>query len=313
MALQRLDILIRAARDATGNANYTATQGIKQREFVRYANDAQQRLFNKILGERSSLFTKEAFLNVTANTVSYPLPTDTHLRGNLIKVEYSPDGNPLLYRPLDMRSPRQEISAPGYPTSYFLRDGSIILSPIPTQSATNGLRLNYQYDLPIVDIRRGLVSAHGLSSITFATDSTLITETEDDLSNGWVDYISVVDRDGAQIATAIPVTGYNSTTKVISCTLTSAQDAAVTNGSHYVVFGANATSHSGLMPLAERYVITYMSTLIQMRDSNSESGDTQTVLQALEREILDSVAELEEDLVAIPILDTSMLTYADDL
>lgn len=158
--MERLDVLVRQVRDQTGNQQYTATQGIRQREFVRYANDAQMRIYNKILMERSTLYMREGFLNVSAGTASYGLQylSDViFLKHNILKVDYSQNGDARNYTPLTMRSARQEVSAPGYPDSYFLRDGYLILSPIPTQTASNALRLNYQYTLPTLDIRRARV------------------------------------------------------------------------------------------------------------------------------------------------------------
>ena len=157
--MERLDVLVRQARDQTGNQQYTSTQGVRQREFVRYANDAQMRLYNKILMERSTLYMRVGYLDVEANEAVYDLATDIFLKHNILKVDYSQNGDARNYSPLTMRSPRQEVSAPGFPDSYFLRHGELILSPIPTQSATNGLRLNYQYTLPTLDIRRAEITS----------------------------------------------------------------------------------------------------------------------------------------------------------
>lgn len=176
--MERLDVLVRQARDQTGNQQYTSTQGIKQREFVRYANDAQMRIYNKMLMERSSLFMKESFIDVESNEAHYDLPTDIFLKHNVLKVDYSPNGDARLYSPLDMRTPRQEVTAPGYPDCYFLRQGELILSPIPMQSAAAGLRLNYQYTLPTLDLRRATVTrvdelAPTLPAVTSWTNSAM--------------------------------------------------------------------------------------------------------------------------------------------
>ena len=79
-----------------------------------------------------------------------------------------------------------------------------------------------------------------------------------------------------------------------------------------------ATSISGpggkAMPkVAERFLVEYAVLRSQMRDSNKESTDTSPLLQAIEKEILDAVEELEEDISAIPVIDNTMLNYADEL
>lgn len=314
--MQRLDILIREARERSGNQRYSATQGIAQRSFVSYANDAQQRLYNRITQEHSSLFNKEGFLDTVARVAHYTLPTDIYLKHNIIKVDYALNGNPLLYNPLELRTPRQEITAPGYPTSYFLRDGEIILSPLPISGATNALRLNYQYTIPTLDVRRALIDTitddgGGAFTITLTAPSgqLLTTEMVEDLTDGWVEAFSIVTASGVVAATDITFVSYDSTTYEISCT----SAAAIDSLTGYLLFGANATTHGVLPAVCERFIVEYMVLRAQMRESNGEAAETSPILQAIEKEILDAIAELEEDLTAIPILDYSMLNYSEDL
>ncbi len=316
-AIRRLDLLVRDSREQTGNRDYSATEGVRQREFVRHANDGQTRIFNKICDVHPSLYTKEGFLDVTAGEAAIPLAADVYLRHNIIKVEFSANGDANNYQTLELRSPRQEVSVPGVPDGYFLRDGSIILTPKPSVGGTNAVRLNYQYVLPTLDIRRGKIASvalagSALTTITLTDDAALIDETANDLADGWVDYISVVDKDGVITAQNIPVTAYVAATRVISCATTLELTEAIVAGS-YVVFGRFATTHSPLVPVCERYIAHYMALLVQMRDSNSESSDTNPLLVSIEREILDSVEALEEDLIAIPILDGTFLNYSEEI
>lgn len=598
--MKRLDALIREARERSGNARYGVNQGIPQRSFVSYANDAQQRIYNKILGERSSLYVREAFINVQAGVAIYDLPEDIHLKHNIVKVDYSQTGDARLYSKLELRSPSQEVSSPGYPSSYFLRNGQIIVSPIPQTAATRGIRINYQYTIPSVDIRRARISALALtapaatawpgvsasiqSQVDIATNGTgfmsvgnsgtalysatgasfsatgstgfaasgvnavawgngrwviggqsanvavsfnnstwelqsgafapgetvydiaygngtfvvvgtqailytgvgdtaltwtgrtsgfsssfiagvcfnpdngkfvivgqqgkvassddsgatwtLLTtnipaaltlqkivyangvyltidsggrlfrsadavtwteifagqntsyttlsvandvffiggsisatttyasfngvdwvaqnvqnvlavagtssllaavvgsaatlifttvpntvigislnptsitdESEEDLAS-WTDYVSIVNKQGVQLHTGIEVLSYDTEDSAIS--VTPATIVAPAN-EMYVTFGADSTTNSELLDIAERYLVEYMVLRAQMRSSSGEAADTSPVLNEIEKEILDSIAELEEDLTAIPLLDFSMLDYADDL
>lgn len=605
--MKRLDLLVRDSRDQTGNQQYSSTQGIRQREFVRYANDAQMRIYNLLLQEHSSLYQKVGYIDAVANQAVYTLPDDIFLKHNITKIDYSPNGDARNYAPLSLRTARQEVSAPGFPDSYFLRQGEMIISPYPQQSSTNGFRLNYQYLLPTLDIRRGKISsvlsqptlstgawtsrtsqfgsdyilgiasngqlfvtvggtgkgaisttngvswslittgfgttvcnsiyysngtwvivgdlnkistssdgstytlqtvpvggitwedvcsngtgtwiACGLSGIlsystnagvtwtsttsqfgtsaasgctwsdtdqqfiivgssskvatspdgitwtlqssyglpaglqlqkvathngtylcsssngnvyisvnrgaswtevlpgTFGTTgeaifvsyaagiffacnyvqntvrssedgltwtlqgttaslvkvgannfgfvavgisgalqtgpvasastSTILgvvldspsDETEDDLTNGYVDYVSIVDIDGNQLATELQVISYDSTTGQLIFPPTTTTTVDILETPCWLVFGSNASTHSQLPDVAERYLTEYMSMRIQMRDSNSEAADVSQTLRALEDEILAAVADLEEDITAIPIIDSSMLNY----
>src|SRR5574343_2049932 len=134
--LERFDLLVRRAREQSGNRTYSSTSGVQQREMVRYGNDAQKHLFGQITQAHTSLYTAEDFIDVVANQAEYTLDEDVYLKSNIIKVDYSQTGNALLYQPLALRTPRQERSAPGYRVAFFLRDGSLIRSPIPMSAAS---------------------------------------------------------------------------------------------------------------------------------------------------------------------------------
>ncbi len=314
MALPRLELLIRDAARKTGNQKYGPNSGVRMAEWVGSANDAQQSLLNRVFNCHStSIFVKTGFISVIAGQAEYDLPSDLHNGANIVNVMYSFNADPQNYYNLNLRSPRQEVSIPAYPDAYFLRNGKLVLSPIPNQGAGAGLKLNYQYILPDLDIRRGLIS-----SVTLDTGSTynvvlqagtVLPETETDLSTGYVDFLSIVDADGNQLATNSRFASYDSTTRTVKMTLTAAQVAAISAStlSKYVLFGGNATSHSQLIPICQRYLVQYMAMSIQIRDSNSEVDVTNPLLKNIEDEILASIETLEEDLTAIPLLSYDYL------
>lgn len=316
-SMQRLDLLVRMAREQTGNATYSLTQGVKQREFVRYANEAQTRLYNLMVEEHSALFLKEAFMDSVQGQEAYNFPADVNLRGNVLKIDYSFSGQAINYVPLVQRTPRQQVSVPGYSDGYISRAGQFIVNPIPMQSVSNAFRLNYVGTIPAVDIRRALVSSVGLagsvlSTITFTNNAALLPETEDELTNGWVDYVTLVDASGNLQAQNIQVVSYDSVGKVLTVSKTLAAGETAQAG-YYTCFGPTTTTHPQLPQICERYLVWAMSLFAQMRDSNSESALSSPVLTAIEKDILDSIAALSEDLTSIPILDATMLSYSDDM
>ncbi len=310
MALERLDILVRAARARSGNQEYGDSQGVPQRDFVAYANDAQDRIFNLMMQRRPSLFVKEGFLTTQSGVASYALPSDVYLGHNVLKVEYTPNGDAQLYSPLSLTTPRAEVTIPGLPDSYFLRDGRLIVSPKPSTGYANALRLNYQYVIPRVDIRRAKIDSvnTGAGTITLTDDTTLTEENVAELTGGWVDYVCVVDKDGAIIDQDRAFSSYNSTTRVLTLTTLSGSLAA---SNQYVVFGKNTTTHSSLPDVCRRYLLEYMTLRGQMSDTSSEAQATSPLLQSIEREILDAIESLEEDIFSLTILDQSMLNYAE--
>lgn len=310
MALDRLDILVRQARARTGNQAYGDSQGVPQNDFVAFANDAQDRLFNLMMQRRPTLFIKQGFLSTLANTATVALPTDVYIKHNVLTVQFTPNGNAQLYYPLDMRTPRSEVSIAGLPDSYFLRDGNIVLSPMPMTGYANALRITYQYVVPRIDIRRATISGVnvGANTITLAADNYLTPSNVADLTNNWVDYVCIVDKDGTIIDQDRAVVAYDPTTRQITCATLSGYVA----GGTFLVFGKNTTTHSALPDICRRYIVEYMATRVQMSDTSSEAAVTSSLLTSIEGEIIDAIADLEEDLFQVTILDPQFLNYADD-
>lgn len=312
MAIRRFDIMVRDVRQRTGNVAYSPTTGVRMSEFERYGNDAQDTIFNKMLACHSSLYTDKLSISTVPGQAEYTIPDTVHSTANIGTVHYSFDGSEQSYTILDMRTPRAEIGVQAFPDSWFFRNGKIVLSPIPMQPGGK-LRVNFQYNIPTLGIRRGLVSAHDAGSVTITLNNLLLQETRDDLNNGYVDYVSIVDKDGVQQATGLPVISWTDSTRVLVTTLTADQVTAVQNGASYLVFGKNATTHSPLIDICDRYLYYFMALNTQARDSNSEAAFTMEGLRDVEAEIIGSVSDLEEDIPAIPILDYDFLNYADGL
>lgn len=308
---QRVDILVRDARQKSGHQVYSAQTGISQREFVEYLNDAQDHIYNLILQERSTLYRKKGTLTVTAGTAEYTLPADGYLKHNINYVRYSPTGSAQDYYTLNLRTSREQLSFSGLPDSYMLRDGTLIVSPIPSQGGV--LQLEYQYVLPTLDIRRAqpFFISPGVGNQSIILTDVLISESTYDLSNGMVDYVCIVDKDGAALQSNLPVVSYDSTTRELLVNPPTSLSVDGT-GTGYVVFGYSATTHSALPQICKRYLVEYATMRAQTRDSNSEAMMTAPLLQMLEREILDSIANLEEDNMSVPILDSQWLGEYDE-
>lgn len=311
MAIDRLDILIRQARARAGNQEFGDGQGVPQRNYVDYANNAQQRLYNLMMLRNPNLFTKQGYVSTTANVAEYDLPTDVYLKSRLLSVQYTPNGNAQLYYPLAHRSPRQQVSISALPDAYFLRNGQIILSPMPMTGYANAIRLNYQYVIPTLDMRRARIASvnTGTGTYTLVDDALLTQETESDLSNEWVDTVSVVDSTGLVKDAAKTFVSYNSTTKALVCT---SLVGSLAVAGDFLVFGSNVTTHSVLPDICGRYIVEYMALRSQVSDTSTEAQSTNAILTSMEQEILESIDMLEDDPVAIAILDNSMLSSGED-
>jgi len=308
--MRRLDQLIAEVRAQTKNEEYGTNRGIQQNEMVRYMRDAQARIENLIKQQHPNVVVREAFIDSISGQEEYTIPTDAYASSNIIRVEYSITGNVRDYYPLDLRSLAQRCTVPGDPEFYIPRSSKILINPIPYNSVSSGIRLNYQYRLPSLDIRRGTVSGsvinivtRRVTSITFANDSNL-----DNTGLADADYVCVVDRYGNFLMRDLICSSYNSGTRTLSidAAFTYAIGETLPNGS-YVTIGKYTTTHSQLDDICERYLNAYTAWKVLKRDSNVDSSDQQVELQAMEQEIVDCYAQLDEDIDTIPMISNDWL------
>ena len=99
-----------------------------------------------------------------------------------------------------------------------------------------------------------------------------------------IDYISLVDRDGEPIVSAIPVNNYNSVSKVVTAETSyvfpaaslTALNAAIDAGTAvYVVQGIYASSHSQLDSQCEDFLIEFaISRLLRLQSNTSEAQES---------------------------------------
>lgn len=302
---QRAELLIREIRQKTGHSVYSYQSGLQQRDFVSYLNDAQDRLWNLINQEHGTTQRKTATVNITANLAAYTLPTDVYLGHNIISVQYTSTGDYKDAVLLTLRTSREQVFVPGYPDGYFLRDGLIVLTTVPSQSGQ--ILIEYQYVPPQLGIRvGGAVTSEGitLDGTWGLTVTAPLQEQIYDMQNSFVDFVTFVSATGSIVSAGNTLVTYSTTNGQIEITV----DPGVTLIGTYAVFGKYASTHSMLPQPAKRYLIEYAVARCQTADSNAlETQMTSPYVQGIEKEVIDAFAVLEEDVSAIPVLDYSVL------
>lgn len=300
--MRRVDRLIDQVRRQTENQDFSDTTGIDTVEFLQYMNDAQHRLQGLILQQHPSLFQKESTIDIVANTETYTIPADAFLFNKIVQVEYSPTGREEDYYPLQLISLKNRNSGiNGHPLFYIRKSGQILLNPIPQTSVAN-IRLTYIKRIDNLDIRRGQVDAVTLTSNS-VTVLNIDPSSIDATALNQEDYICVVNKDGLVKMRNIPISFANETTGEITLdagfTFETGETIAIGD---YVVGGKDATTHSELPRTTERYLLAYCAWKIFARDSSVDVQEQTQELLALERDLVDSFADIEDDVQYVTIL-----------
>jgi len=311
--MRRLELLLDHVRRAVENENPSTTDGFSNLEIIQYFNDAQDHLFSKIVLEHPNVFLKEGFISLVVDQESYDLPTDMYMGTKIKSLEYKYGSGSDDYYKIGQKTihDRQTDFTGEVPHFYIRKGDDILINPIPSVANTNGLRLIYQRQIRTLDVRRGTITSASktsetLNSITLDLTPTLSKDDDSvqaaaDLLNT-LDYICVVDKDGATVVDSIPVKSYDSTTGVITPDVFTTSVAAGSFADQYVVAGKLSTTHCELPRLCERYLLTYATFKLLRRNANEmESTFQRQELAAIEATIVDSFKTADDDVYNIPL------------
>ena len=311
--MRRVELLIEQSRRATESNNFSEEAGIQDSEFLQYLNDAQDRVFTRILGVYPDAFITEALVTCTPGTESYSIPSDAYLQTKVKLVEYSTNGVETQYYELEQATLRERhVGNSGSPSYYIRRNNQILVQPKPSTAGT--LRINYIHKLPRLDKRRGKVSAVTLDGST-RTITTLTLDTTDLSASDVTDiqslgYICILNKDGVIQMQNIPVATIDSDTGVVtldgSFVYAVGETIAVDN---YVVMGAYATTHSQLDDSCERYLLAHTDWKILKRDSSNDAVEQSSELNDTLSEIIDAYKDVDEDVDFVPILDSQYFDH----
>ena len=309
--MDRLDVLINRIRRYTHTHKYsdsatlTSQRGVQTQTFVDLANEAQHVLRGMIHRAGGDLYTTETLIDLVANQEDYTLPADAFLGVNVVSVEYL-YGSSGKYRKLEQTSVhRRDTAFSGTPQRYVHRNNQILINPKPSSAKTDGLRVTYEYKLPELDIRRGAISAvddgDNPTSITIATSTAADIAFSGDLQ---AEYLSVVDKNGNQIMTRIPMTSYDTGTGVLTLdSFTPLSTSSTITTSHYVVAGFDASSHSEYPDFCEAFITEYIKHGVLSLLKDPELVASERKLAGLAQHVEEAFSLYNADLQQIELYD----------
>ena len=229
--MRRTEFLITEVRKSTDT---TDTAVIKDAEFIYYFNYAQKLIQNIIVKNnvKNDLLLFEETYDATASG-QYTLPTNSFAKNSIMIVEAKTgvdtvnDG----YRPVDRIDPSEASIRFGY----YLLDNVLYLSGMNTNYNILSLRVRAFKRLPKMDKRWGRIQTVN------AGVSIVLEPGYDSDINTIDDYITVVDKYGAQKRANVYIDSFSSGTLATTDALT-----GVTAGD-YVCLGANSFKSSSIV------------------------------------------------------------------
>jgi len=306
-----VDYLISDVREQTENEDFSDNIGISDAEFLRYLNEAQQRIQARIYAQHSHVFTTEDIQSIVANQEAYNLPSDAFTGNSVSLVEYKNSADVDDYRPLEQASYRTRNSADGEPLYYSRKNGQILLRPVPSSSGNRTLRISYPKAVRRLDKRRGSIAS-------FTDSGTQITALTLEVSTDSVDstavakdnFLCIVGRSGVIKMKNIEYDSISGTTGVVTLTSNhtyeSGESVAVGD---YIVVGKDTSTHSELPDHVERYLMAYCAWKILKRDSSADYSEQETELGQMESEIVATFADISDDLHQIPEINEDEIWF----
>lgn len=298
--------MIGRARSLAYSESYSLTEGWNDNTLVSILNLGMHRLYNALTQIENDAYVAQTRLNSVAYQDAYDLPIEVQMSLRLVDVRYLYGNEVYQFIELSNAPLQDRFAYPAnLPQIYSTRFGQILLSPMPTETRTGNLIINYQKRMRELDIRRGIVASYDdAGPVTFTVDYTPTSQKNANMRvNGEsvldkVDYICIVDYKGLPLVSEIPVDSYNQVTQVITCnpdfvfvpSQQAALDAVLDAGqSPYIVGGRYSSTNSDLDAWCEDALIEYM--VLRLLRLQSDAAETAEQFQTEEMVIKQLVTQ----------------------
>lgn len=302
LGTRRTEEIIADARRLSYQEQYSYTEGWDDNTVVEIMNLGLDRLYASITEIDNPANIEELSLNTVAGQQSYDIPIDVHMAIRIMDMRflYAGTQSPWAFITLKQGMIQDRFPYPtNIPDTYCIRNGKLLLSPIPNVTGIGNLVINFQKRMRKMDIRRGKVSSYtedGLGeNVKFQLNFTVTSQKDVNMRENAasildkIDYCTFVDRNGVPIVNAIPLNSYNQNTFVLTCdpfyiippeekiALNTALNAGVVV---YVVGGDYSSSHSQLDRQCEDHLIEY--TILRLLRLQSAAEPTKDQLETEE-------------------------------
>lgn len=281
--MRRTEYLVTELRNSTDNVE---ANGIKDAELVAYLNYGQKLIQNIIfkVNPKADIFKKKVLYTYSASG-EYELPNDIFAENAISQVEYLLNGR---YLPISRIDEMEKSSSCGY----YTENKTVIIGGYQNYD----VRITCFRELPRMDKRWGKVSV--------ATPGVSLVLTGNDTNAPTVDdYISVVDKFGAQILQGVFIDTYTGATWSTTNALTGVTSA------HYVCMGKNSVNASELPVACETYLLDYARQRIYTRNNYEDANKQVYFTDSQRADISDLFKNNQKDVMNLPITDFDSFDY----
>lgn len=296
---RRLEELIADARSLSYTEDYSSTEGWNDDTLARIFNMGLSHIYQAVTTISNPGNIEEASIDVVAGQEEYDIPIDVMMAVRIVDVRFIWGEASWQFVTLRQGTIADRYSYPtNIPDMYCIRNGKILLTPVPSVSKTGALVINYQKRMRDLDIRRGELDSIDTDpsvtlTLTFPTNSKKLARMKENAKAlDMVDYCCLVNSDGEPVVSAIPIESYSTSTYVITCpdtyAFTAAEEAAIdeyldAGTPLYVVSGRYSSTHSQLDMECEKCLVDYaVARLLQLQSSSQTPAQERRVKDSLD-------------------------------
>lgn len=290
--MRRTEYLLTEIRNSTDN---TDTNGIKDAELISYLNYGQKLIQNIVFAANVKADIFKAVEVYEANQSGiYTLPDDKYAVNSISLVEgrFGLDNVNSGFRPIE----RVDKSEAANMFGYYTEDDQVILTGLNINLQVVQVRITYFRVLPRMDKRWGKVQ-------TVNSGVSLVLTGQDDLASTVDDYVTVVDKYGAQVRGDIYIDSFSGATWSTTDALTGV------SANDYVCMGKNSVNASLLPDECETYLLDYVRQRIYTRNVYEDANKQVYFTDQQKADIVALFSNNQKDIIYPPITDTEYLEF----
>lgn len=302
--MRNIKYILQDLREATENQDVSSFIGISDRELLRILNEGQQKLQAEIVKKSPKIFTSEMTYNIDGSK-RYDIPYNCFLGNKITDVKYKQSATGSMeYKLHQDYVTNNEYTGRGYPETYIRQNGQLIIQPQPT---TGQMRVTYVKRVPKLDLQRAVVGAvtldNSAKTIT-SLQADILTQEFDTASLNRDEFLTVVDSLGRIKMANVRFTNLSTLDGTISIHPSHVfEEGETIEVGDVIVSGKYSSTHSEFDEAIERYLQAYAELIVYKRDGSSEVNMQLEIVGSMQNEIVDSYAQITDDILHIPDLN----------